>query len=118
LSWSFKPSIPIYLQIESEIKKRILEGKYPPGTKIPGVREIAEEAAVNPNTVQRAFAELENSGLITTLRTAGRYVTEDTGIIKHERDLFISSKIREFLDEIKEWELSDEEIIALIKNQF
>ena len=97
--------------------KRILEGRYPPGEKIPGVREIAEEAAVNPNTVQRALTELESSGLIVTQRTAGRFVTGESAAIKKARDAFIASRIEDLLSELKGWNISHEEMIELISKQ-
>ena len=76
MSWSFTSDSPIYLQIAEIIKFRILRGEYPPGTRIPSVRELAQEAAVNPNTMQRALALLKSEGLLITRRTTGRTVTE------------------------------------------
>ena len=77
----FNNSVPIYLQIVSEIKKQIVSGKLIPGERIPSVRELALTYKVNPNTMQKALIELEENGLIKTERTNGKFVTEDENII-------------------------------------
>lgn len=81
MEWVFQNDRPIYAQLMEQIKRRIISGVYLPGEKMPSVRELAAEASVNPNTMQRAFAQLEQEGLLYTQRTSGRYVTEDTGRI-------------------------------------
>ena len=82
MKWSFENGIPIYLQILRRLRTEIASGAYPPGSKLPPVRELALEAGVNPNTMQRAFAELERDGLVYTQRTSGRFVTEDVDVLK------------------------------------
>ena len=81
MPWSFEESRPIYTQLIERIQRRIVTGAYPQGGRLPSVRELAQEAGVNPNTVQRAFAELERDALIVTQRTAGKFVTEDAAVI-------------------------------------
>ena len=81
MTWSFTPDRPIYLQLQEGIKLSIISGLYPPGDKLPAVRDLAMEAAVNPNTVQKALTELEREGLVHAQRTSGRYVTEDKTVI-------------------------------------
>lgn len=81
----FDPSVPIWLQLAEEFTRRIVTGSWPPGRKIPAVRELAVDLKVNPNTVQRALGELERAGLTHTERTAGRFVTEDTASIARAR---------------------------------
>ena len=81
MSWIFQNDRPIYAQLMEQIKRRIISGIYAPGEKMPSVRDLAAEASVNPNTMQRAFAQLEQEGLLYTQRTSGRYVTEDEGRI-------------------------------------
>jgi len=81
MTWSFAPDRPIYLQLQEQIKLSIISGLHPPGVKLPAVRDLAEEAAVNPNTVQRALMELEREGLVHAQRTSGRFVTEDELVI-------------------------------------
>ncbi len=82
MAWTFQNDRPIYAQLMEQIKHRIISGVYPPGEKMPSVRDLAAEASVNPNTMQRAFAQLEQEGLLYTQRTSGRYVTEDEGRIQ------------------------------------
>ena len=77
MAWDLDADRPIYAQLVERIQMQIVSGQYPAGGKLPSVRELAAVAAVNPNTMQKAFAELERSGLIITQRTNGRTVTED-----------------------------------------
>ena len=74
----FDMSRPIYAQIVERLKAKILAGVYPPGGHLDSVRDMAAAAGVNPNTMQRALAQLEAEGLVYTERTTGRFVTEDT----------------------------------------
>ena len=82
----FNNSVPIYLQIVSEIKKQIVSGKLIPGERIPSVRELALTYKVNPNTMQKALTELEDMNLIYTERTNGKYVTNDAKLIESLKD--------------------------------
>ena len=75
MGWQLDKNRPIYLQLVEELQSRIVSGRYPPGTKVDSVRDLAAEAAVNPNTMQRALSELEQSGLLRAERTTGRYLT-------------------------------------------
>ncbi len=84
--WDFTEDKPIYLQLTEQMCLRIANGTYKPGDKFPSVRDIATEAGVNPNTVQRAFAELERSGIVCAQRTAGRFITEDSQMIYKLRE--------------------------------
>ncbi|MCR4690248.1 MAG: GntR family transcriptional regulator [Lachnospiraceae bacterium] len=77
MTWNLKEDRPIYVQIVETLRMRIVSGVYPPGSRIPSVRELAAEAGVNPNTMQRALADLERMELISTQRTTGKTVTED-----------------------------------------
>ena len=97
MSWSLDDARPIYLQLEDIIKSKIIAGIYKPGQKLPSVRELAAEAAVNPNTMQKAFTELERTGLIVTRRTSGRTVTEDTALIEQVRSELAELQISQFL---------------------
>ena len=85
MSEQFDSSRPIYAQLVERLKARILAGTYPPGGHLDSVRDLAAAAGVNPNTMQRALAQLETEGLVRTERTAGRYVTEDTELIEQLR---------------------------------
>ena len=82
MNWSFQPDRPIYVQLIERIKLLIVSGAYPAGSRLPSVRDMASEASVNPNTLQKALSELEREGLVYTQRTSGRFVTEDENMIK------------------------------------
>ena len=77
MEWNLDPSRPIYQQIIEKVETEIASGRYQPGQQLPSVRELALEAGVNPNTMQRALSELERGGLVTSRRTSGRFITED-----------------------------------------
>lgn len=85
MSWSFKTGIPIYTQIEELIEERILCGVYSADSDLPTVRDLAIELSVNPNTVQRAYADLDQKGISSSSRTRGRSVTGDTTLIENLR---------------------------------
>lgn len=85
MPWQFTTQQPIYLQIMDAIEQRIFSGTYGMGEKLPSVRDLALEASVNPNTMQRALSELEERLLIITQRNSGRTVTEDAEIIQKAR---------------------------------
>lgn len=116
MSWKFTGERAIYLQIAEHIKVDILRGKYPPGSQLPTVRELALEAAVNPNTMQRAFLELEGSGLVLAQRTAGRYVTEDTELLGQIRRTMAEKYAAKFLKQTADLGLSREEAVELLQD--
>ena len=97
MSWEFQDHLPIYAQLMDTLKRRIITGRYLPGEKLPSVRELAAEAGINPNTVQRAFAELERLGLIYTQRTSGKFVTEDAAAIDAARRALAEGQTRQYL---------------------
>ena len=76
MAWTLDSDRPIFLQIVERIQTDIVSGRYQPGDKLPSVRDLAAEASVNPNTMQKAFAELERTGLVYSRRTSGRFITE------------------------------------------
>ena len=100
MTWSFTPDRPIYLQIQEQIKLHIVSGRRPPGEKLPAVRDLAEEAAVNPNTMQRALTELEREGLVYAQRTSGRFVTEDETVIMKMKSEMAAELINAFLEKM------------------
>ena len=97
MAWKLNSDRPIYAQILERIQMQIVSGVYQPGTKIPSVRELAADAGVNPNTMQKALAELERSGLVMTQRTSGRVVTEDLNMIKEIRNQLAGEQVKEFV---------------------
>lgn len=101
MAWELSNDRPIYSQIVETIKLRIVSGYYPAGEKLPSVRELAAEAGVNPNTMQKAFAELESSGLLTTMRTSGRVVTENGILIQEAKEAIARNEVEQFLEKMK-----------------
>ena len=114
MPWTLDDTRPIYLQLEDIIKSKIIAGIYKPGQKLPSVRELATEAAVNPNTMQKALAELERSGLVYTQRTSGRYITEDTAIMQNLKHQLAHDLIYQFLEAMAHLGYTREESIQLL----
>ena len=101
MSEQFDASRPIYAQLVERLKARILAGTYPPGGHLDSVRDLAAAAGVNPNTMQRALAQLESEGLVRTERTSGRYVTEDTNLIEQLRAAAAHDIAADFLEKMR-----------------
>lgn len=116
MAWILNSDRPIYIQIVEIIQMQIVSGQYKPGDKLPSVRELAAQASVNPNTMQKAFSELERNGLIITQRTSGRIVTEDVEMIKGIRYELAKISIQEFFKKMKELGYEKEEIVALLED--
>lgn len=112
----FSNERPIYLQILDLIKLDIISGKYHEGEKLPSVRELAASYRVNPNTMQRAFSELESAGLVFTERTNGRFVTEDKHVIAQLKRELAVEKVEEFLEAMKSLGYEDEELFTFIRD--
>lgn len=117
MAWILDSDRPIYAQIVERIQMQIVSGYYSPGGKLPTVRDLAAEAAVNPNTMQKAFAELERSGLIITQRTNGRMVTEDISLIDKIRGDMAQLHVRVFVDKMKELGYSKEQVYTLLEQE-
>lgn len=115
MPWDLENDRPIYLQLMERIQQDIIKGVYQPGGKIPSVRELALEAAVNPNTMQKALSELERSGLLYSQRTSGRFVTEDEQLIQSLQASIAEKEIAEFLKKMERYGLKKEDIIKLIR---
>ena len=111
----FDPSVPIWLQLTGEFTRRVVTGSWPPGAKIPAVRELAVDLKVNPNTVQRSLTELEREGLVFSQRTAGRFVTENENMIANAKLRIADERVGEFLHSMKTLGCTRDEVIALIQ---
>ena len=116
MHWNFSEDRPIYAQIIEQIKRAVVSGELKPGDKVPPVRELASDAGVNPNTMQRALSELERSGLLYSQRTSGRFITEDKDLIEKMKAEIASDKVREFLLSMKELGLTRSQTVELIEN--
>lgn len=114
MEWIFEADRPIYMQLEEQIKLRIVSGEYSAGEKMPAVRDLAAEAAVNPNTLQRALTELERQGLLFTQRTSGRYVTEDENVILDVKRGLAMEHVKSFLEKMAAIGFDKEAVIKLI----
>lgn len=97
VEWSFVSDRPVWTQITEQMRQRIVAGVYPSGEKLPSVRDLAMDAGVNPNTMQRALAQLEADGLAVSNRTSGRAVTDDEEAIFAARVKMADEKIDEYL---------------------
>ena len=117
MAWQFNANRPIYQQIVDEIELRILNGTYEMGMRLPSVRDLAVLAAVNPNTMQRALAELEEMGLVSTQRNTGRTVTTDDSAVSRARDTKASLLAETFLMQMKALGLSRKEVLERLAKE-
>ena len=114
MPWNLDSSRPIYLQIIERVQMDVLTGRYQPGDKLPSVRDLAQEAAVNPNTMQKALSELERSGLIYSQRTSGRFITEDKELIHQMQKELAAAEVSAFVAHMKQLGITPEEIRQLL----
>lgn len=117
IDFNFDSNRPIYIQLVEQLELQIISGKIPPGERLPSVRDFALQAKVNPNTMQRALAELEELKLIYTERTNGKFVTQDTELLNQYRTHFAAIKTKKFLDEMSELGIESKTIIKLLKTK-
>lgn len=117
MAWNLDTDRPIYAQLVERIQMQIVSGYYPPGGKLPSVRELAAVAAVNPNTMQKAFADLERNGLIITQRTNGRTVTEDTELIKGIRRSLAKEYVDLYFSQMKNLGYLRREAVEMIEER-
>lgn len=117
MTWNLTTDRPIYLQLTEQLTRRIVQGAYAPGSRLPSVRELAAESGVNPNTMQRALAELEASGLAATNRTTGRIITEDPMKIEQVRAALAGEQISAFVAGMRELGYDLAATIALLQKE-
>ncbi len=117
MQWQFSNDAPIYTQLIQQVKVGIVTGAFPPGERLPSVRDLATEAGVNPNTMQRALAELERDGLVYSQRTAGRFVTEDNTMINQAKRSLAQRHVKTFLEAMLRLGFQKDEIIDLISKE-
>lgn len=114
MSWKLDDDRPIYIQLMEQIQMMIISGFYPLGSKLPSVRDMANEASVNPNTMQRAFSQLEAEGLLYSERTKGRFVTKDKEIIIKMKNKLAINDTKEYIRKMKELGCDRKQIEYLI----
>ena len=114
MSWKLSTGRQIWMQLTEVLTQRVVSGQYPPGIRIPSVRDLAAEAGVNPNTMQRALAAMEEEGLLTSQRNTGRYVTQDTDQIAATRNRLAERELAFFQKKMKQLGYSGQEITQLL----
>ena len=117
MKWHFSNSAPIYAQLIEQIKMAIVSGEFSAGQRLPSVRELAAETGVNPNTMQRALAELERDGLVHSQRTAGRFVTEDDTAIRAAKRTLARRHLESFLSAMAGLGYEKEELMDLLRQE-
>ena len=116
MAWNLDSDRPIFSQIVELIQLDIVSGIYKPGDKLPSVRDLAAEASVNPNTMQKAFTELERTGLVYSQRTSGRFITEDTEMISNLKNSLAREKVTELIEHMKKLGFSKSEMVSLFES--
>ena len=117
MHWQLRGDRPIYQQLVEILTEQIVSGQLAAGDKVPAVRELAAQAGVNPNTMQRALADMEREGLMHTNRTSGRYVTEDKEMIQKIREQIARDRIAEFLAGMSQLGFSEQEVYRLLEKR-
>ena len=117
MKWLFSSDAPIYAQLIEQIKVGIVAGAFPPGERLPSVRDLATDAGVNPNTMQRAMTELERDGLVYSQRTTGRFVTEDQMMIEQAKRSLAERDIKTFLEAMDRLGFRREEVLTLLRQE-
>lgn len=115
MPWNLDSDRPIFIQIIEKIQMDIICGIYQPGDKLPSVRELAQTASVNPNTMQKALSELERTSLVYSQRTSGRFITEDKAMIEQLKSKLAKEIISEFLESMNRLGIQREEALLLMK---
>ena len=117
MAWNLQSDRPIYAQLVDQIQRMIVTGIFPAGSRLPSVRELAAEAAVNPNTMQRALVKLEEDGLLYTQRTSGRYVTEETERIMEVKRALAEELIQQFVENMNRLGYTREQSVEILKKE-
>ncbi len=116
MQWEIDSERPVYIQLMEQIQAGIISGVFKPGDKLPSVRDLAAEATVNPNTMQKALSELERIGLVYANRTSGRFITSDEEMILKLKEASAKEQIIEFIERMKLLGFSPKETLALVTN--
>ncbi len=114
MAWNLVSDRPIYIQLVDRIKLGILSGEFSAGSRMPSVRDLAAEAGVNPNTMQKALSELEREGFLTSQRTSGRFVSMDDSIFAQVKESLAMEAIEEFLEKMARLGFDREQVAAMI----
>ncbi len=115
MSWQFNSTEAVFIQIANRLRADIVSGKYPPDSQVPPVRQLAFEASVNPNTMQKALTLLEDEGLLYTRSTVGRFITSDTSVLFAARERIRREALLNLLKQARTLGITNEELIDFIK---
>lgn len=115
MSWKFNSQVPVSLQIVGKLRSDIIIGKYKPGEQFPSVRQLAYEASVNPNTMQKALGLLEAEGLLISKGTIGRFVTSDLAVIEQTINEIRRAYMSDMIRQAFEIGITKEEFINFIR---
>lgn len=115
MAWQFNGMQAVFIQIADKLRGEIANGKYPPGAQIPAVRQLAFEASVNPNTMQRALSLLEEEALLVSHGTVGRFVTSDTTVLENAKEKIRREMVERFLSEAQALGIPPSDLIDYIK---
>lgn len=118
MAWKFEAGRPLCSQIVDRIRQDVLSGVYGRGEPFPTTRQLAAEAGVNPNTMQKALTLLEEEGLLVTLGTSGRTVTSDEGVISTARDIAAGAIVRRAINEARPLGIECEELCEMIRRNW
>jgi len=121
MQWEFNSERPVYIQLIEQIQAGIITGYFKPGDKLPSVRDLATDATVNPNTMQKALVDLERTGLIYTNRTSGRFITSDENMIKKLKGESAQDLVQDFIERMRQLGFEPEEtleyVVKTVKNK-
>ena len=117
MAWSFNGTTAIFVQIADKIRADILNGVYPPGSQLPTVRALALDASVNPNTMQRAIAYLEEEGIVCSRMTKGVFVADDHMLIGIARETMKREAVSRMLSELKRLGVTKHELLGYIEKE-
>ncbi|MGN1032079.1 MAG: GntR family transcriptional regulator [Intestinibacter sp.] len=115
MEWQIDNNKPVYIQLVEQLKMKIISGEIELDSKLDSVRNLAAEAMVNPNTMQKALAELERQGFVYSKRTSGRFVTDNKDLIDQERKNLVKESVKASLETLINLGYTDEEIMKLIE---
>ena len=115
MEWKIDNNKPVYIQLVEQLKVKIISGEIELDSKLDSVRSLAADAMVNPNTMQKALAELEREGFVYSKRTSGRFVTDNTELIENERKNLVKDNVKKTLDTLINLGYTNKEILSLVE---
>ena len=115
MEWKIDNNKPVYIQLVEQLKVKIISGEIELDSKLDSVRSLAADAMVNPNTMQKALAELEREGFVYSKRTSGRFVTDNKELIENERKNLVKANVKKTLDTLINLGYTNEEILNLVE---